>query len=186
MNETETKIVAAAVELFSRYGVKRTSMTQVAEQAGTSRQTLYALFNNKDKLLAAAMQAVVTEIFTELDREWQECHSLEDMLGVYFDQAVYRPFEMLKKTPDIKDLIHGIGAATSSVAKQTDAEKTKLLAEQLRLFGRQRDDTGGDPTSVARFIVATTNELKYSVSSRRELEKLLDTLKIAILAMLEK
>lgn len=186
MNESKLKVVGVAVELFARYGVKRTSMAEVAEQAGISRQTLYAQFSSKDKLLAAAMQSIIGQIYIELESEWEKCNSLDGILATYFKHAVYQPFEMLKKTPDLKDLIHGVGEETTKVAQKAEAEKTKLLAKQLEPFGSRLDAVSSDPTSVAHFVVTTTNELKYSVTSRRELDKLLKTLKLAIQAMLEK
>ena len=50
MNEREKKIIEAAVEVFHRYGVKRASMSDIADEAGVSRQTVYNAFSNKDEL----------------------------------------------------------------------------------------------------------------------------------------
>lgn len=44
-------IARAAVECFERYGVHRTSMTDVAEAGRVSRQTLYRLFDSRPALL---------------------------------------------------------------------------------------------------------------------------------------
>ena len=43
--------------MFSRYGVKRTSMVDLAQEAGVSRQTLYNVFRNKDDVLRALIRA---------------------------------------------------------------------------------------------------------------------------------
>jgi len=186
MNDTESKIVEVTIEMVSRYGVKRTSMASVAEEAGVSRQTLYAVFSNKDHLLAAAMRVVVSKILAELKEDWQDCTSVDQILTAYFKHAVYPPYEMLKKTPDLIDLIHGVGEENYKVARECDADKSKALAEQLQPFSAQLKKNNSDAASVGKFIVLTSNELKFSVSSRRELDNMLHTLKQAINAMLEK
>jgi len=186
MKDTKSRLVEAATNMFSRYGVKRTSMSAVADEAGVSRQTLYATFNNKDELLAAAMQSVCMEIHSALQRDWQQSTSVEEILTIYFKHAVYQPFEMMQKLPDLKDLLHGIGEQTAEVAKEVNAKKAGLLAAQLTPFSSQLETTDSDTASVAKFIVATTTELNYSASTRSELDELLKTLRLAIVAMLEK
>jgi len=167
MSETESKAVAAATELFSHYGFKRTSMAAVAEKAGLSRQTLYATFNNKDQLLAAAMSTLISKIIADMESDWQECTSVDQILTVYFKHAVYVPFELLKKAPDIIDLIHGVADETAKVACKSEDEKTRLLAKQLEPYSKHLDQVNSDVSSVAKFIVMTSNELKYAVTSRR-------------------
>jgi len=104
----------------------------------------------------------------------------------YFKHAVYVPFELLKKAPDIIDLIHGVADETAKVACKSEDEKTRLLAKQLEPYSKHLDQVNSDVSSVAKFIVMTSNELKYAVTSRRELDQLLQTLKLAIQAMLQK
>jgi len=175
--------VAAAADLFSRYGVKRTSMSSVAEAAGVSRQTLYALFENKDELIAAAMSAVIDEIVIDLVDDWQSCQSVDDIVTVYYKHSVYKPFEMLMKSPDLKDLLHGVGEHTTQIAKNAEKMKTKLLAEQFAVFQTELAKKGTSAEALANFIVRTTTELKFSAQTKKELDKLLETLRHAIEAL---
>ena len=57
---TREKILAAAFARFSHYGFRRTSMEDIAAQAGVSRAALYLQFRNKE------------EIFRSLSRELHE------------------------------------------------------------------------------------------------------------------
>ena len=50
---TRTRIMAAAVEVLSRSGQTKLSLSDVAAQAGISRPTLYRWFASKDELLTA-------------------------------------------------------------------------------------------------------------------------------------
>lgn len=51
--ETEARILDAALAQFSEYGLKRTSMEDVARRAGIGRATLYRRYAQKDDLVRA-------------------------------------------------------------------------------------------------------------------------------------
>ena len=51
LRDTKHKIVDAAVRCFERYGPQRTSMSDVAEEAGISRRTLYRVFDDRSSLI---------------------------------------------------------------------------------------------------------------------------------------
>ena len=55
MTDTRTIIIEAATRTFAKHGARKTAMVDIAEAAGVSRQTLYALFGNKDDLVAATI-----------------------------------------------------------------------------------------------------------------------------------
>lgn len=52
---TGERIVEAALQLFSDFGLRRTSMEDVARRAGVGRATIYRRFADKDELVKAAM-----------------------------------------------------------------------------------------------------------------------------------
>ncbi|MDJ1132283.1 TetR/AcrR family transcriptional regulator [Streptomyces iconiensis] len=53
------EIADAAVPVFLRYGLRKTSMDDLAAAAGLSRQGLYLHFRNKQQIFHAALQRVV-------------------------------------------------------------------------------------------------------------------------------
>lgn len=183
MSDHQEKLVEAAVRLFARYGVKKTSMALVAEEAGVSRQTLYSIFPSKDELLAAGMDSFVDQILANLTAEWPQCASIEDILDAYFRHAVYTPFQLLQKNPDLKDLLHGVGVHTQKVAVESDKRKARALAEQFAPFEAQLKAKGTNSKAIADLIVKTACELKFSVDRKKELETLLGTLRQAISAL---
>ena len=48
---TREKVAAAAVICFEKYGVSRTKMSDIAEQMGVARQTVYRMFETRFELL---------------------------------------------------------------------------------------------------------------------------------------
>ena len=53
---TRSSILAAARRRFLRFGPRKTTMDEVAREAGCSRTTLYAHFSNKEDLYASLLQ----------------------------------------------------------------------------------------------------------------------------------
>jgi AcrR family transcriptional regulator len=62
-NRSET-ILDAAIEVFLRYGFKKTSMDDLARSSGISRQGLYIYFQTKELLFDAALRHLVTRILS--------------------------------------------------------------------------------------------------------------------------
>lgn len=61
---TETKkqqIIAAAVDLFGRYGFKKVSVDEIAERADVSKVSIYSYFKNKQGLIDHLVAAVFRE-----------------------------------------------------------------------------------------------------------------------------
>ena len=67
MTEREIHILECAFSVFSRYGVKRASMTDIAEEAGIARQTLYNAFSNKDEILRATIRLFTNRAISAIE-----------------------------------------------------------------------------------------------------------------------
>src|SRR6202022_1260982 len=68
-------VLSVALEVFGRYGVRKTSMDEVARSADISRQGLYLYFANKEALFRAAVRQ---ELDTAL-MEASNCLGEEDV-----------------------------------------------------------------------------------------------------------
>lgn len=58
------QIAAAALRLFARYGYKRTSMDDIAREAGVARATLYLHFKGKDDVFRAMLAGLGAQVET--------------------------------------------------------------------------------------------------------------------------
>ena len=48
---TEQKIIAAAYQCFDRYGIRKTTIDDIASAAGIARPTFYTYFDGKDEIV---------------------------------------------------------------------------------------------------------------------------------------
>ena len=107
LTETEARIVEAAIGVFVRYGAKKTTMADIAEAAGISRQTVYASFGDKDGIIVACIRHVSEASLAAIRARLGGCGTLGERLDVYFEETVVKSFEMLQEAGDPEDLISG-------------------------------------------------------------------------------
>ena len=60
-NNTQDRILQAALDLFLGQGIRKTSLDEVAERAGVTRVTVYRHFSDRQQLIAAAFLQVNAE-----------------------------------------------------------------------------------------------------------------------------
>jgi len=184
MNETQKKTLTAAIEVFSRYGVRRATMGDIADQAEVSRQTLYAAFKNKDEIFAAATHAMGVQILAQVREACGKTDRIEDKLDAYIEYAILQPFDLMQKMPDSRDLINGVSKAAERVIKEIEQQKAELLVEEFSKSEETLRAAGTDSKTLAEFFENASRNFKYSATDRKQLEKLLETLKRSVLAMM--
>lgn len=59
--DPRARIVEAASRCLVKVGLERTSLVQIAREAGTSRQTIYKYFTSKDEILGAAIERAAAQ-----------------------------------------------------------------------------------------------------------------------------
>ena len=59
-NETHERIVLAALRLFLVQGIKKTAVSEIADQSGVTRVTVYRYFGDKKSLVRAAFMRPIT------------------------------------------------------------------------------------------------------------------------------
>jgi AcrR family transcriptional regulator len=70
-NQTEQKIIEAALHVFLAHGIKKTTIEDVAERCGLTRATVYRYFKDKKHLVRASimhMVNVINEALASLDK----------------------------------------------------------------------------------------------------------------------
>jgi AcrR family transcriptional regulator len=78
-------LAQAALDCIAAYGVRKTSLSDVADRAGVSRSTVYRAFGDKDGLLRAVAAAEMERFLAELDcaiaRQAPLRHALEQAIA---------------------------------------------------------------------------------------------------------
>ena len=183
MSNKETKIVEAAMEAISRYGIRRITMGDIAEKAGISRQTLYTICSNKDEVLAKVIKFSANQTLANIMAEWKSDLTLAEVLDAYFKHAVITYYDMLQAMPDSNDLIADVGHINSEEIKQVESTKMEALALQLKPYAANLQNAGIDAKDLAEFIMRASTNFKYAAEDRKHLDRLLGSLKASVLAL---
>lgn len=179
MSETELKIVEAAIRTFVRYGARKTAMGDIAKEANVSRQTLYDVFGNKDELIIASIRYITDQNLTAVNERLDEAVSLEEQLDIYFAETIVKSFELLQTSGDAEDLISGHNEAGRDEIARSHVRHEKLIAGLLAPYKSEIEATGQSHTQLAHFFVTAAMSFKYGAKNRRDLNRLLDSLRNA-------
>ena len=183
MSERHQSIVEAASAVFSRYGVSRATMADIANEAGVARQTVYNAYQNKDELLCAVIRANGQMTENKVLEGWASSTSFEDKLEHFFQTGPLSWYDAIEASPDAADLIEGIHRVAALEIQEAsvrwNAHFTKLIQDHF--------DTGKlDTAALADFIYSTALNAKSNVANRSELEQRLALLKESVVALLAK
>jgi AcrR family transcriptional regulator len=98
------RAVVAAGEVFLRYGYVRTTMGDIAKEAGMSRAALYLLLPGKEQAFAAATMALATRRLEEIRAAVTSRQGLRDKLATGCVMLLVRVLELQQTTPDARDM----------------------------------------------------------------------------------
>jgi AcrR family transcriptional regulator len=80
-SSTRVRLVDGALRCLARQGIAKTTVDDIAREAGLSRATAYRAFpGGKDDILAAVVETEVARLFSSLAVVMGEAHDLEDVL----------------------------------------------------------------------------------------------------------
>ncbi len=183
MIDREVEIIDAAVTLFLRYGVKRTGMSDIAREAGISRQTLYNAFANKDEVLRATIRLFTRRALAQIDERLGASETLYDQMGIVFDHFVVRPFEMLQRSPNAEDIVSGMNAASREELAANDRAFQSVLERVLSPHEKAIAQAGLPMNDLAEATQIAVSAAKDHAADRRHLDRLLEAHKSIIIAI---
>ena len=183
MVDTNTKIIEAAIRVFVKYGPRKTSMGDIASEAGVSRQTLYDVFGNKADLNKAAIRFVTQRNLTRIKRHLDEAQTLAQSLDTYLKESVVKSFELLQSASRAMDSVGGHGRRKPESMEESHSLHEELVAEILRPSKSQIEAKGIKLEELAHFVVQSAMGFKSAASSRQDLDGLLATLKTSVLTI---
>ncbi|MGK2957969.1 MAG: TetR/AcrR family transcriptional regulator [Acidimicrobiales bacterium] len=90
-SELDARILNACLRCIERWGINKTSLEDVAREAGCSRATVYRLFpGGKDSLIQAVADSEASTFFAALSDDLKHATTLEDHLVLGVGHALRR------------------------------------------------------------------------------------------------
>lgn len=181
MREREEKIVEAAVGVFSRYGVKRTTMNDIAREAGVVRQTLYNVYASKDDVLRATIRWYADRSLAATEAECADAATLGDKLDIAFKHLIVAPYELIHATPHAADILSGLSEAAAEEMAIADERYRAAIEALLVPHEKRLRSVGLNPQRLSDLVEAAWNGFKYKAKSKKHLMELHASLKVLVL-----
>jgi AcrR family transcriptional regulator len=167
---TRDRILDATERLLARYGYRKTTMDDVAREAGLSKRTLYLAFRSKEEMALSSIDRVVGRLLARLRRIAQ---SVDDGAQCVHEMLLCR---VLFRFDAVRDYHHRLDDMFESVRTSYMARRQSYFDAEARVFARvlsKGSKTGllavRHPLEVAHTLILATNALLPSALSTAEL-----------------
>ena len=180
MTSRDEKLLSAARSVFLRYGVSKTTMHDIAAEAGVARQTLYNAYPGKDAILRATLKATGQEGLDAVAAQWGAQTTLAEKLDTYFAMVPLAWYDLAQSCPAATDLVDGMHNIAKEELIAIGARWTTALTALLRQHAPEHPD----PEAIADLIQSASFNAKVDAPDRETVARRLAVLKAAILALL--
>jgi len=162
-------ILAAAVEVFARYGFKRTAMEDIARAAGVSRAALYLHYRNKQDIFRSLVQGYFELTEARMQAALVPGRDPEQALQGAFEAKLGPEMMPLIESPHGEELLDANFATAADLVEAAEARLAAKIAEWLRAeaaAGRvSLAAFDGDAAALAEAMIAALHGLKHQVDS---------------------
>jgi AcrR family transcriptional regulator len=160
-------ILMAATATFLRYGFKKTSMDDVAQAAGVSRQGLYLYFATKDLLFREALQYLVSHMISTARSVAEDGNlSLRDrLLGVF--EAVHGSAFQSASPEHAFELLQSAQSVDGALLVQLDRDLMEIVAALLAEAGAadRWEEAGVTLAELSEQLLMSAKGIKASVDT---------------------
>ena len=78
-----SEILLSAQEMFQRYGLAKTTMNDIAKNAGKGKSTLYYYFNSKEEVFKEVIKMEMDDMFSHINWAVMDANSCHDQMKEY-------------------------------------------------------------------------------------------------------
>lgn len=184
MKDRNIKLIQAAQCVFARYGVSKTTMNDIAKEAGVARQTLYNAYPSKDAVLRASVRHYAEQTLDAVDKAWEAQSTFAEKLETFFQHAPLGWYDMIAATPDAADLVDGIHAIAHDELSAVARIWTERFGQLIREHTKPETPAHKDAEKIADFIYSASLSAKSNAENRSTLEARLEVLKLSVVALI--
>lgn len=182
MTEKEQHILDAATHVFLRYGIQRSSLVDIAGEAGISRQTLYKTYANKDEIVRALMRRHHARMMARIEEGLASATAFGDQLDVVFRAIIVAPFEALSLSPHAAEIVEGLGAVSEEEIAAEVAAIRAVFAGLLAPHTASLKSRGLSVPDLAALTQTASRAIKKAATNRQDLDGQIACLKALLIS----
>jgi AcrR family transcriptional regulator len=136
---TRERILGAAFTLFGRYGFKRTSMENIASEAGLSRTALYLQFRNKEDIFRDLAGGLHEEGLSGAEAALAGERLLVDRLREAVEAKTLRMIEIIRASPHGSELMDERNRLCGDLATDSERRFQRMLSRTFKSADEARE-----------------------------------------------
>jgi AcrR family transcriptional regulator len=177
-------VIRAANRVFLRFGFRRTTMGDIADEARMSRPALYLVFPSKQQIFAAVLARALDAELDEIRTGVAKAARPRDKLLVALDIWCVRNYELTHASAGAQDLYDSSFEVAGDVASRAGAAFDAIVAEILAPLVAARPLVALSAREIARLISSAIVGFKATAKNAKQLRATIRSFVAVILASL--
>ena len=167
----KTEIITKAQKLFQQYGLKKTTMDEIASACGKAKSTLYHYFKNKEEVFDEVIGIELQNLRLAVDTEVRKHSTLIEKLKSYFNEFHIQAYRRMNLYRILQKEINNKFDEISQYSRIIEFEKTyvsriiKVGVENGEFHGLTEKEI---PWFSEKIILAFLGIIEYSLKSEDE------------------
>jgi TetR/AcrR family transcriptional regulator, regulator of autoinduction and epiphytic fitness len=186
-------IVLAALELFTRYGYRKTSIDGIAQAAQVAKRTVYLHFENKAAVFLAILEYLGDQVRQRCAAAERASGTAVDRMTGLLDAYFGMGFELFSKSEHMPELEETFSKLARSKIRDLNTEYQERLARFLRSL-QTAGEIGGPPhglttEQIVHIVIRAAEGVKHDAKAqgdRKTLERRLRELALLAIAAMKK
>lgn len=175
-DEKQQRILRAATEVFLRYGYRRATMDDIAQEVGMSRPALYLRYAGKEAILRAVMASGFDDMFQAMAAGLPDQNTVSARLRLVFEHWSVRPYDLVARAPAAGELINSSFSFAKDITDQSIQRLTGVLAEVMRAAIPKAAALQLSAEARARVMIAAAHGFKSAAQDTQDMRSLVDDL----------
>ena len=165
-------ILDAADGLLARYGYKKMTMEDLAQEVGIGKGTIYLHFRSKEEIVLSHIDRIVLRVIERLQAiAAGEAAPAAKVRDILITRVMFRFDSVQHYTESISEVLRDLRSAVLERRERYFEEEAEICADVLRQGQRAKVFKRQDPVATARALVTATNSLLPFNLSTHELGK---------------
>lgn len=176
--EVRDAILDATDNLLARYGYKKMTIDDLAQEVGIGKGSIYLHFSSKEEIVLSHIDRIIERLKCELETIAGKKISLEEKLKRMLLVRVLVRFDSVQHyTQSLNDLLAALRPKFLARRKNYFDEEAQIFASIIEQGQKEKIFSQGNALEFAEtFLLATNSLLPYSLSvaelgERQEIEK---------------
>jgi TetR/AcrR family transcriptional repressor of mexJK operon len=161
-------ILEAAIKRFSHFGIHKTTMTEISDDLAMSKQTLFYYYSDKQSLIKAVEEKIITEYLETLEKEFSNVITVELALAKLIEvkNRFFEKYFMLVSQVENTDALL-VGKSMAEVKQNLREKESSLLVRVITTGVESNELNPLDPQKTASLLLDTLSAFAQCVRDKR-------------------